>query len=437
MKMHPPFVFHRRFGIGVLVALLLGGLTYGPLPAMSQNLPTGKKVLRDDGTYQDGGYWAVALPWLMASVMRDDPARAARLFCDAVEDFQARKDVNEWVNDHAKVRRGVRNYCASASMPLAGAKRLRALLAQQGNQLPPELARRFDAAEAWLKPETHRILRGGSRLGKDGVRIFSPDASGGYGAFWVRDWCYQIEGCPEAFTPKEIHDGYLFLAAGQRADGCMPDRVRADGVGVYSPGPDDRQFSKNGSVDQSPFMVLLCHMCWKNYGDFDLFRQTSDALEKAMRFTPRNPANGLVHIDDPKLFRAYSFMDMIPLTGDQQIDSAIYWDACVKLAEMFDAAGRPDRALHWRNEASKIKKSLSTLWDEKLGLFVAAGEHWPQPSICGSIYAVYIGLASPQQAERIARWCIDNEDLFVYRGQVRQLPKGTFWGKPEPQWVDP
>ena len=74
-----------------------------------QEGPAEGKVLRDDGTYQNGGYWATPLPWLMVTVMRDDPARAARLFCDAVEDFQARQDINEWVNDKAPRPCGVRD----------------------------------------------------------------------------------------------------------------------------------------------------------------------------------------------------------------------------------------------------------------------------------------------------------------------------------------
>ena len=91
------------------------------------------------------------------------------------------------------------------------------------------------------------------------------------------------------------------------------------------------------------------------------------ALEKALRFTPRNPANGLVRITDPALFRPYSFFDTIPLTGDQQFDSVLFWDACRKLAEMFVATGQPDRAAPWRHEAECVQSALNTLWDERTG----------------------------------------------------------------------
>lgn len=390
--------------------------------------------LRDDGRYQDGGYWATPLAWFMVTVTRRDPDLAARTFCDAVDDFRSRGDVNEWINDGAA---GVKDYCASAALPLAGVRRLRMWLARKNLALPPASAARLEDDEKWLHRRALEIIRAGSRPGKDGVRIFTPDASGGYGAFWVRDWSYSLEGCPEAFTRQEVRRGYLFLAAAQRADGCMPDRVRADGTGVYSPGPEQHPLSAHGSTDQSPFMVLVCHQYWTRYHDLDLFRRTAAALEKAMRFTPRNPDTGLVTIPDPALFRPYSFMDSVPLTGDEQFSSVLFWDACRKLAAMFAADARPEKAEIWRREADRVRTGLSTLWDDRTGAFVAASEHWRQPSVWGSVFAVYTGAATPAQCDRIASFCIDHYPLLVKRGQIRHLLKGTFWGRPEPEYLIP
>ena len=50
------------------------------------------------------------------------------------------------------------------------------------------------------------------------------------------------------------------------------------------------------------------------------------ALEKALRFTPRNPANGLVRITDPALFRPYSFFDTIPPGADAYVLSHVIHD---------------------------------------------------------------------------------------------------------------
>ncbi len=410
--------------------------TFLLLPLAALHAADQAQTLRDDGAYQNGGYWATPLPWLMETVMRVDPARAASMFCDAVEDFQARKDVNEWVNDKAGNKKiGARDYCASAAMPLAGANRLRTHLEQTGSHLPPAVTARFEAAESWLRDEAKRILRGSSRVAKNGVRIFTPDATGRYGAFWVRDWSYMMEGCPELFTHDEIRDGYLFLAAAQREDGCMPDRVGATGRGIFSPGSELKPFSKNGSVDQSPFMVIVCHQCWKLHNDLDPFRRTADALEKAMRFVPRNPKTGLVTITDAKLFRPYSFLDTIPLVGDQHFDSVLFWDACRKLAEMCEASGEPDRAESWQREAAIVQTAMSGLWEERTGIFVAASEKWRQPSVWGSLFAIHTGLATPDQRDRITSYCLENEDRIVQRGQIRHLPRGTFWGRPDAEYI--
>ncbi len=421
-----------REGMWILVWWLQLSLLLGRMSAAEPNHgqeAASDAFLRDNGTYQNGGYWATPLAWLMVTLGATDWQRAGTVFCEAVEDFQREKDVNEWVNDQAKPDRGVRDYCASASMPLAGLKQLRAMMAQGGHHWPSDLSNRVARAESWLRKESNRILRGSSLPGQGGVRIFTPDASAGYGAFWVRDWSYSIEGCPEAFTREEIRAGYAFLAAAQRADGCMPDRVRPDGKGVFSPGGEESPLSAHGSVDQSPFMVIVCHQYWRLFDDLEPFRKTMEGLEKAMAFTPRNPTNGLVRIHDSRQFRPYSFLDTVPLVGDEQFSSVLYWDACVKLAEMSEAAGRGESAIRWRKEAVRVKQGLASLWDDRLGLFVAASDHWRQPSIWGSLFAVYSGAATPAQAHRIRQYCQDNYQQIVRRGQVRHLPRGMFWGE--------
>ena len=417
-------------GCRAATAIAWGALVLFAATHSSASAQSNADNLRDDGTYQNGGYWATPLTWLMVAVMEKDPAQAAEWFCDATADFQARRDINEWVNDQGQPSHGVSDYCASAALPLEGARRLREHLSFKGQKLSPELSARFDAQEEWLKSQALRVIRDGSIIARNGVRMFTPDATGGYGAFWVRDWSYCIEGCPSAFSLSELRDGYLLLVQAQRADGCMPDRVAVDGHGIYSPGGEDHPFSKNGSVDQSPFMVIVCHQYWKRSGDLETFRATSAALEKAMHFVPRNTQNGLVYIADSAEFRAYSFLDTVELRGDQQFDSVLFWDGCNKLAQMFEAIGEMHKSMEWREEAKRVQSSLSTLWDEKQGLFVAASERWRQPSLWGSLFAVYAGIANSGERQRIAEYCCQHKDLFVQNGQVRHLPKGLFWGQP-------
>lgn len=80
-------------------------------------------------TYQNGGYWATPAGWFVCTLDLVDPQLADQTLADLVDDFQQR-GVTEWVRGD---RQAVRNYIASATMPLAGA---RAMLARRAARQP-------------------------------------------------------------------------------------------------------------------------------------------------------------------------------------------------------------------------------------------------------------------------------------------------------------
>jgi glycogen debranching enzyme len=71
-------------------------------------------------TYQNGGYWATPIGWFVCALDRVDPQLADRTIVELVRDFQKR-GVTEWVRDD---HTAVKNYVASATMPLAGAREM-------------------------------------------------------------------------------------------------------------------------------------------------------------------------------------------------------------------------------------------------------------------------------------------------------------------------
>ena len=81
-------------------------------------------------TYQNGGYWATPIGWFIFTLHRIDPKLADQTFIDLVRDFQQR-GVTEWVReDHTAVK----NYIASATMPLAI---MRKLHPHRGSEIGP------------------------------------------------------------------------------------------------------------------------------------------------------------------------------------------------------------------------------------------------------------------------------------------------------------
>ena len=70
--------------------------------------------------YQNGAYWATPTGWLALTLDRVDPRLARRTLLDLVADFRER-GVCEWVLGETTFRR---DYLASATLPLAGARAL-------------------------------------------------------------------------------------------------------------------------------------------------------------------------------------------------------------------------------------------------------------------------------------------------------------------------
>jgi hypothetical protein len=73
-------------------------------------------------TYQNGGYWATPTGWFAWTLALVDQPLAERTIVDLVADFRER-GVSEWVLGD---RQAVMGYLASATMPLAGARRMMA-----------------------------------------------------------------------------------------------------------------------------------------------------------------------------------------------------------------------------------------------------------------------------------------------------------------------
>ncbi len=91
----------------------------------------------------------------------------------------------------------------------------------------------------WLTTTAQRELAGCQIEAQDGTRLYTPDGEGNYRALWTRDFAYMVENAWDLLPVSDVRACLSVLLKGQRADGCIPDRVQADGLAVYSAGPAD------------------------------------------------------------------------------------------------------------------------------------------------------------------------------------------------------
>jgi hypothetical protein len=279
----------------------------------------------------------------------------------------------------------------------------------------------------WLREATQGQLQGCQLVAHDGTHLYTPDGVGSYAALWTRDFGYMVENAFDLIPREDTQAAIRYLLAGQRADGCIPDRVQADGLAVYSAGPVGHPLG-DPPTDNSQFMVKLVADYTNHTGDLDFFKETSAQLVAAMNFTPRS-ANGLVFIDPQNPHSPYGFADTIQKTGELLFSSLLYWEACSQLAFLFEKTKQPDLHREFINRREQIEHNLDCLWNAEVGMYLAATVDCRQIDIWGNAYAIYLGFPLGSKKDRIVTFLARNFEKFVYKGQIRHLTQPDAWEK--------
>ncbi len=277
----------------------------------------------------------------------------------------------------------------------------------------------------WLTEQTRQLIDGCRIKADDGTVIYCPDGKGHYGALWTRDFAYMVENCYDMIPSEHVEACIRYLFAGQRDDGCVPDRRQPNGLSVYFAGPVERPVGEP-PLDNSQFMVFLVCGCAELTRNFNLFAEFAPKLDKAMDYIPRS-VEGLVFNDPKKPHSPYGFTDTVGKTGHLFFESLLYWRACKRLAELHQRVGEGGKAEEYKHRAELIERNIDLLWDEEVGMFFAASIDCRQIDIWGNAYAIYIGFPLGEKRERVLQFLVQDYDRYVWHGQVRHLLKGEYW----------
>jgi hypothetical protein len=285
----------------------------------------------------------------------------------------------------------------------------------------------FNEAVRWLQLKARKMIRASRRQMPNGVSAFPPQAGGGYEAFWLRDYAYQLEGCIDAFSDRELLESCQVFLKALRADGAGVDCVKFSGESIFMPGYGS--MGANPVADGSQFTVEVAWYTYQQTKDRRFLEGILDKLVKTLEAVPRNPKTGLVYIKPEGYDRCpYGFTDSVRKQGDECFCSLLLVQASRQLADLMAAAGRGEDAKKWRAEAERLEPAIrEVFWDESLGLFRAATIQCRQPDLWASAFAVYLGVATPDQSRRIAGYFKDHYRQIVQRGQIRHLPGGVYW----------
>lgn len=219
---------------------------------------------------------------------------------------------------------------------------------------------------------------------QDGRTVFYTDALKHYGLLFTRDFAYFVEFAGDLMSPQET-SGYLeFLLAGQREDGCIPDRVNHDGKAIYSPGG-ERAPMADHALDNAAFLASAVCRYVERTGDLDFLRRHERALRRGLDHVNR-AANGLVYnpADNPQY--VYGYTDIVRQTGHLLMCSALY-----------------------------------------SGAFYAADGLCRQYDVWGTAFVIDRNLATKEQEQRALDFLVTNYERYAQKGHIRHLLTYSTW----------
>ena len=282
----------------------------------------------------------------------------------------------------------------------------------------------FQKDAKWLRNYTAALVATNRSIYKDGRTVFYCDAEKHYGLMFTRDFGYFVEFAGDLMSPKET-SGYLeFLLAGQREDGCIPDRITDAGKPIYSPGPPNAPMADH-ALENAAFLASAVCRYVERTGDLDFLRRHENALRRGLDHINR-AENGLVfnRPDNPQC--GYGYTDIVRKTGHLLMDSALYYEACSQMAALCrkGGVGEPDE---YTRRAELIKKNIGRLWDRDSGAFYAADGLCRQYDVWGTAFVIDRNLATKEQEQKALSFLVNNYDRYVQKGQIRHLLTYSTW----------
>jgi hypothetical protein len=292
---------------------------------------------------------------------------------------------------------------------------------------------------AWLSCRSKQIIDGcketilpSSPLNKgiNATSAYTPDAVGGYGAQWTRDFQYTVAGAAELMDGESVKRSVRYTFAGQRSDGCMPDRVQIDGQSVMAPGgmrPNNtRNPNHDHAWDNGPFAALLLASSATAWPDKKFFCDLEPAARRALDFLNRS-STGLVFNDIEHPNATYGFTDTVAKTGHLLFTSLLFVDASRQLAALATSFGCGDAA-RYAKEAAEVGANIDSIMADPEGvLWLAATHDNASPDVWGSAYLVALNLSTPAKRHAAMAEMVAHKETYFRNGQVRSMPYPALW----------
>jgi glycogen debranching enzyme len=178
-----------------------------------------------------------------------------------------------------------------------------------------------------------------------------------------------------------------------------------------------------GTADATPLYLITLHSAWRATGDKSLLEQHLPTAESCLAWIDKyGDRDG----DGFQEYQTRSPVGYENMAWKDSGDSVMYpdgtlvkgpkalcelqgyvYNAWVRMAEAFDALGKPDRAQLLRAKAAALYKRFNeAFWDEELGFYVYAldGEKKKVKSVASNVgHCLWSGIVPPERAKKVVQ----------------------------------
>lgn len=323
----------------------------------------------------------------------------------------------------------------------------------------------YSRGEGMLSDTPQAIIKGitwntvfepiGRRICSPVSRAWCTGNGTGFGSYVLFEWDTFFAGLLSAVQDKNFayqqvrsimqemtEDGMIPNFGAQNA--CSIDRSQPP-VGAYCILKLYRQFGETGLLEENYDKLIRWNSWWMKNRDGNgdgLLEWGSNPYPEGRRvqYEANNHQAAMYEsgLDNSPMYDGVEFNKITHTMEYADVGlNALYAMDCWALAEISAILGKTEQAEHLKKEYARMRQTMhEQLWDEKTGIFL--NRHWDgrfnyrlSPT---NFYPLIAGIASPEQAERMVREHLLNENEFWGRYVIPSIarndpafPDNNYW----------
>jgi hypothetical protein len=284
--------------------------------------------------------------------------------------------------------------------------------------------------------------------------LIRPGGRNSYPAFWIRDYAMSIQS---GFVTKEEQKHMLLLTAKTQSDefkytkwgsfipkGAVADHILIDdGKPIYFPGTysyenqGDKKWGMQPPFCDQFFFIQMAFQYVQSFSAFHLLNEKIngvsllDRLELAYQMPPIDSITRLIKVTDENRGVDFGFRDAIYISGKLCFASLLKYQASLHLAYLFEEMDVHAKALYYKNEAAKIKKSIIKTFINQDGMLLASTGKSAQADVWATSLAIYIGVLGGNNRLKAAKYLLKGylSGELSQKGNIRHVLRSDDFNK--------